>query len=135
MAKKMIAIFSDEAYEDLKSGRAIDNNGFRSKKGNFHPDQPTYKENNEFLEMLKIEGVRFVADVAGALTFSIALPTLKRFIDEKIYPYFSEKWDTWRNQNRGVVCDSKILDKSDISQEEKSEKDKIINLEEYRKRA
>ena len=31
MAKKMIAIFSDEAYEDLKSGRAIDNNGFRIK--------------------------------------------------------------------------------------------------------
>ena len=111
MAKKMIAIFSDEAYEDLKSGRAIDNNGFRSKKGNFHPDQPTYKENNEFLEMLKMEGIRFVADVTGALTFSIALPTLKRFNDEKIYPYFSEKWNTWRNQKRGVVCASKILDK------------------------
>lgn len=34
-----------------------------------------------------------------------------------------------------LVCASKILDKSDISQEEKSEKDKVINLEEYRKRA
>lgn len=45
-----------------------------------------------------MEGIRFVADVTGALTFSIALPTLKRFTDEKIYPYFSEKWDTWRNQ-------------------------------------
>jgi len=135
MSKKMIAIFSDEAYEDLKSGRAIDNNGFRNKKGNFHPDQPTYKENNEFLEILKMEGIRFVADVAGALTFSIALPTLKRFTDEKIYPYFSEKWDTWRNQKSGIVCASKILDKSDINQEEKSEKDRIINLEEYRKRA
>ena len=131
MSKKMIAIFSDEAYEDLKSGRAIDNNGFRNKKGNFHPDQPTYKENNEFLEILKMEGIRFVADVAGAF----ALPTLKRFTDEKIYPYFSEKWDTWRNQKSGIVCASKILDKSDINQEEKSEKDRIINLEEYRKRA
>lgn len=56
-----------------------------------------------------MEGIRFVADVTGALTFSIALPTLKRFTDEKIYPYFSEKWDTWRNQKRGVVCASKIL--------------------------
>ena len=27
MAKEMIAIFSDEAYEDLKSGKAVDNNG------------------------------------------------------------------------------------------------------------
>lgn len=135
MAKKMIAVFSDEAYEDLKSGRAIDNNGFRSKKGNFHPDQPTYKENNELLEMLKMEGVRFVSDVAGVITFSIALPTLKRFADEKIYPYFSEKWDMWRNQKSEVVRASKILEKSDISQEEKAEKAKIINLEEYRKSA
>lgn len=73
--------------------------------------------------------------MAGAITFSIALPTLKRFADEKIYPYFSEKWDVWKNQKSGVVCASSILEKSDISQEEKSEKDKVINLEEYRKRA
>lgn len=72
-----------------------------------------------------MEGIRFVADVTGALTFSIALPTLKRFTDEKIYPYFSEKWDTWRNQKRGVVCASKILDKSDISQEEKQKKTRL----------
>ena len=132
MAKKMIAIFSDEAYEDLKSGRAIDNNGFRSKKGNFHPDQPTYEENDEFLEMLKMEGVRILVDVTGVLTFSIALPTLKRFTDEKIYSYFSEKWDTWRNRKNREARVLKILDKTDIEQEEK---DKVINLEEYRKRA
>lgn len=81
-----------------------------------------------------MEGIRFVADVTGALTFSIALPTLKRFNDEKIYPYFL-KMEHVEKSKRGVVCASKILDKSDISQEEKSEKDKIINLEEYRKRA
>ena len=74
--------------------------------------------------------------MTGALTFSIALPTLKRFTDEKIYPYFSEKMGHVEKSKRGVVCASKILDKSDInSQEEKSEKDKVINLEEYRKRA
>ena len=132
MAKKMIAIFSDEAYEDLKSGRAIDNNGFRTKKGNFHPDQPTYKENNEFLEMLKAEGVRFVVDVADALTFSIAVPTLKRFTDEKLYPYFS---DMWRRRKNGEDCAVKILEKPEIEQRGKTENDKIINLEEYRKRA
>lgn len=135
MAKKMIAIFSDEAYEDLKSGRAIDNNGFRTKKGNFHPDQPTYKENNEFLEMLKAEGVRFVVDVTDALTFSIAVPTLKRFTDEKLYPYFSEKWDMWRRRKNGEDCAVKILEKPEIEQRGKTENDKIINLEEYRKRA
>ena len=129
MAKKMIAIFSDEAYEDLKSGRAIDNNGFRSNKGNFHPDQPTYKENNELLEMLKMEGARLLVDAIGVLTFSIALPTLKRFTDEKIYPYFSEKWDAWRKQKNREIYASQIWERSDF------EKDKIINLEEYRKRA
>lgn len=129
MAKKMIAIFSDAAYEDLKSGRAIDNNGFRSNKGNFHPDQPTYKENNEFLEMLKMEGVRLLVDATGVLTFSIVLPTLKRFTDEKIYPYFSEKWDAWEMRKNREIYVSQIGEKSDV------EKDKIINLEEYRKGA
>lgn len=73
--------------------------------------------------------------MTGALTFLIALPTLKRFTDEKIYSYFSEKWDMRRSRKNREVCASKILEKSDIEKQEKSEKDKIINLEEYRKRA
>ena len=77
--------------------------------------------------MLKMEGIRFVADVTGALTFSIALPTLKRFTDEKIYPYFSEKWDTWRNQKRGVVCASKILE-SRISAKKKNQKKTRLSI-------
>jgi len=49
-----------------------------------------------------MEGIRFVADVTGALTFSIALPTLKRFTDEKIYPYFSEKLE--KSKKRSSLC-------------------------------
>ena len=42
--------------------------------------------------MLKIERAKFLGDVVGTLTFSIAVPTLKRFTANKLYPYFPEKY-------------------------------------------
>ena len=35
---RMYADFSDDAYEDLKNGEALLNNGFRKSTGAFHPD-------------------------------------------------------------------------------------------------
>ena len=73
--------------------------------------------------------------MVGTLTFSIAVPTLKRFTANKLYPYFSEKWDMWRYRKNREACVVKILENSDIEQEEKIENDRINNLREYRKRA
>ena len=79
-----------------------------------------------------MEGVRFLVDVEDSLIFSIALPALNQFTDEKVYPYFAEKWDIGRKQKNRETCALKILKKSDI---EREEKDKVIHLEEYSKRA
>ncbi len=87
------------------------------------------------MEVLKIERAKFLGDVVGTLTFSIAVPTLKRFTANKLYPYFSEKWDMWRYRKNREVCVVKILENSDIEQEEKIANDRINNLREYRKRA
>ena len=40
----MFALFEDEDYDALKSGEVIDNNGFRSPKGNYRPRQPMYAD-------------------------------------------------------------------------------------------
>ena len=42
--KAMFALFEDEDYEALKNGEAVDNNGFRSPKGNYRPRQPEYAD-------------------------------------------------------------------------------------------
>lgn len=68
--------------------------------------------------------------MVDSLIFSIALPVLKQFTDDKVYPYFAEKWDIGRKNRE--TCALKILKKSDI---EREEKDKVIHLEEYSKRA
>lgn len=41
----------------------------------------------------------------------------------------------WRRRKNGEDCAVKILEKPEIEQRGKTENDKIINLEEYRKRA
>lgn len=42
--KAMLALFEDEDYKALKSGEAVDNNGFRSPKGNYRSRQPEYAD-------------------------------------------------------------------------------------------
>ena len=54
-----------------------------------------------------------MVDVADSLIFSIALPALKQFTDEKVYPYFAEKWDIGRKQKNRETCALKILKKSE----------------------
>ena len=39
-----------------------------------------------------------LVDVVDSLIFSIALPVLKQFTDDKVYPYFAEKWDIGRKK-------------------------------------
>ena len=40
----MFAVFEPGDFEDLKNGKAVDNNGFRSTKGNYRSRQPKYVE-------------------------------------------------------------------------------------------
>lgn len=139
MAKEMIATFSDEAYAALKSGEAVDNNGFRSKKGNYYPDQPTYREKDQYQDQLKQAGVDIAIGAATVFVFQIALPGVQRFTHEKVYPFFAEKWDAWRSRKNKKAEEPKVSPVNSREEEmevaETSENCKIIHLEDYRKRA
>lgn len=143
MAKEMIATFSDEAYAAYKSGEAVDNNGFRSKKGNYYPDQPTFREKDQYQDQFKDAGVKLLIDAAGYVTFEVVLPEVQRFTHEKVYPFFSEKWDAWRTRKSRKADETKVTPVpatatvNQVPEEsgETSENCKIINLEDYRKRA
>ena len=100
MSKELTAVFSDEAYNDFMSGKAVDNNGLRSRNGCFYPDQPEFRLRSErdikIANALTDIGLTAVA----AVVLDIAVPFIKRFVDDKIYPFIAEKWDAWRRTKR-----------------------------------
>lgn len=149
MSKRMYADFSDEAYEAFKSGEAVDNNGFRSKKGNFYPDQPTFSPMHDRQERLKDAGVDIIIAALAYAAFEVVLPEAKRFAHEKVYPFAAEKWDTWRENcqqrkaekqmqkqlKEQAVTQSESVTKISAETDTQQESVKIIRLDEYRKMA
>lgn len=83
---KMYANFSDKSYDALVSGKAVDNNGLRSPNGSFYPDQPSFEPIDERREQLQNAGTQLIIAAGSFLVIQVALPEIKRFIHEKIYP-------------------------------------------------
>lgn len=96
MSKKMIAEFSDNAFEALSCGEAVDNNGFRSKEGYFYPDQPTFSPFADEEEMLEssdameeisaeevLQTIRIVSLTVLGIIYcgKVAAPRIKRTIN------------------------------------------------------
>lgn len=140
MSKKMIANFSDDAYNDLLSGAAVDNNGLRSPKGSFYPDQPSFEPINERTEQLADAGVRLLIAAGGIFVFEIVLPKVKRFAHEKVYPFVAEKWDNWQDKRKTKKVEKETTEitseeATDNSTKEESGNGRIINLDDYRKMA
>ena len=143
MSKTMYAIFSDQAYDDFMNGRAVDNNGFRSPKGNFYSDQPSFSLLYPRQEQIKDAGVKLAIAAGGYVLFEIALPGIKRFSHEKVYPFFADKWDHWREKREAKRAEKKSTYQKSSSENEVhaedanvvEENDKIINLSQYRQRA
>ena len=143
MSKRMYANFSDEAYNDLMNGDAVDNNGLRSPKGSFYPDQPSFEPINERKEQLADAGVQLLIAAGGALVFEIILPEVKRFTHEKVYPFVAEKWDNWQEKRRekkaekqAAKIEPECTSAADaVDETETPAASKIINFEEYRKMA
>lgn len=95
---KMYANFSDRSYDALVSGEAVDNNGLRSPNGSFYPDQPSFEPIDERREQLQNAGPQLIIAAGSFLVIQVALPEIKRFTHEKIYPCVVEKWDEWRER-------------------------------------
>lgn len=89
---------------------------------------------------MKQVGVELAIVAAGYVTFKIVLPEVQYFTHEKVYTFFAEKRDSWRAKKNKKVKESNITTVPSVrdNQEEvaeASENCKIINLEDYRKRA
>ncbi len=141
MSKRMYAILSDESYDAFMRGEAVDNNGFRSTKGCFYPNQPSFAPINERKEQLLDAGIRLLIAFGGGLVIQVALPEIKRFTHEKVYPCVAEKWDEWQEKHKEkkqikqishAFVENQSSDGSDNTEESSSN---VINLENYRKEA
>ena len=141
MARTMYADFSDEAYEALMRGDAIDNNGLRSRKGNYYPDQPTFRAKPTAQEQLQDIGVDIAGKVGAFIVLDVVCPAIKRFAKEKIYPVLVQKWDVWREQqaNKKVETelhqDSLSTHRKEHKNEETCHNGVILDLDKYRKGA
>jgi len=139
----MYAIFSDEAYNDFMSGSAVDNNGLRSPKGSFYPDQPSFEPINELVERLQDAGVRMLIEAGRFVVFDIVLPEANRFVHEKVCPFVAEKWDSWQDKRRVKNAQKQVAKKESestpemdaVSNTEVTIACRIINLDDYRKMA
>lgn len=110
MSKQMVATFSDSAFNALQNEDAVFNNGFRSIKGYYYPEQPVFSPMPEYTvlsglsisSMLGMGACVLGIGVCGYFLFGIALPMAKRFSEEKIYPYLAERWDERHESKENV---------------------------------
>lgn len=129
----MEAVFTEDAYKALMNGEAVDNNGLRSPKGNYWPDQPSFRPKNKYQEEIKEAEVEFAILAGGYMIFNIILPNCKRFADEKIYPFLVEKFDEWKERKKQKVTkkEQEII----VKNEKNVDEDKIVDFTNRRKRA
>lgn len=133
MSKVVEAVFSDEAYDALINGDAVDNNGFRSNKGYFYPDQPSYRLKSE-QDIRKENAVTDLKIIAGAyLVTKVILPNVQRFANEKVYPLIAEKWDSWRSRKNEKKAETEEASERFSGDATGTETDKVIKFK--RKRA
>lgn len=130
----MDAVFTEKSYNALMSGAAVDNNGLRSPKGNYWPEQPSYRPRNSRQEALKDAGNELRIYARDYVVSNIVLPACKRFIDQKVYPFLAEKFDDLTNRKKKAVAapsENKPAKKETVQ----PKADNIIYFDQYRKMA
>lgn len=135
---KMYANFSDRSYAALVSGEAVDNNGLRSPNGSFYPDQPSFEPIDERREQLQNAGTQLIIAAGSFLVIQVALPEIKRFTHEKIYPCVVEKWDEWRERckrRKSGEQTPRASAEGQFPSDLEGDSPRVIKLESYRKEA
>ncbi len=135
---KMYANFSDRSYDALVSGEAVDNNGLRSPNGSFYPDQPSFEPIDERREQLQNARTQLIIAAGSFLVIQVALPEIKRFTHEKIYPCVVKKWDEWREKCKRRKSGEQThwaSAEDQFSSDLEGDSPRVIKLESYRKEA
>jgi len=141
MARTMYADFSDEAYEAFMRGDAVDNNGLRSRRGNYYPDQPTFRAKPTTKEQLQDIGVDIAGKAGAFIVLRVVCPAIKRFAMEKVYPTLVQKWDAWQERRASKLAEleqhhaSPSFRRTDYENDQSSHDGVILDLEKYRKGA
>lgn len=150
MSHTMYADFSDEAFDAFQNGEAVDKNGFRSTKGYYYPDQPSYRpidDNNDsdssvmdnLPDEVKAELLCAIIAAGTALFYEVVLPVGKKFVNEKLYPFACEKFDEIKEKRKNKKeLKSKKQSTENVKNNESSvtsEEDNIIDFEDFRIRA
>jgi len=140
---RMYADFTKDAYSEYLAGRAeLNNNGFRSIKGNYMSDQPEYSEiessegNAETTDDSNLLVVAIVAaiSIGGTLVATKAAPHIKLWWNDKAYPSILSKWRKLiRKEERTQYVKSKNssqIDRFELTSQEQKDNSRffIANL-------
>ena len=160
----MIATFSESAAEAILNGETTFKNGFRSVDGCFFPEQPSFSpmqtpdnsmnsslytttgylpQQQSVLKPMIIKNMDIiifpttwiVIAVGAYVLFAIVLPSVKRFNDEKLYPYISDSWDEWCNNQNKKENDREEKRTDSFANKEMTSNCTILDFGEHRKRA
>lgn len=157
MSHRMYADFSDDAYKAFLNNEAVDNNGFRSKKGSFWPDQPEYSEiepteTNDLKDQIADGLVKICIVAVGDLVFKVVIPTVVDIDKKYVHPYVCEKLDDFKEWRLGKKAKRKakkaakkgglkideVLRKAEQEEMETkraADDSNIVDISEYRKEA
>ncbi len=139
MGKTMYADFSDDTFDALMRGDAVDNNGLRSKRGSYYPDQPSFRLKPTAKEQFQDLGVELSVYATRYAVKEILCPAGKRFFNKNIYPVIEKKWNALKTRRPAVEAKEMESQPPIQPQAQKGEDTErsavVVDLEDYRKMA
>ncbi len=139
--KRMYADFDDEAYEDYLNGDALFNNGFRARKGNYHPKQPDFTPLDYRQEKVKDARVDLQIMAEDFIVRKIFLPAVENLFWDHVAPFCSRKWNDLKTAAKEKFYEFKARKRkcreTDSTAEEgvieSPEVCNVVNFSDYRK--
>lgn len=126
---EMIADVPIRAYEALMSGEAVNNNGLRSIKGSYYPEQPTLRE-KPTESMAQTIFVNVAVYGLDLLLSEVIIPLTNRFVMEKVYPCLIERREKAKQRRP-----KKPKSKGNVRETGLECSSNIIKIEDYQKGA
>lgn len=125
--KTMTALFTDESYKAIQNGAAVFNNGFRSKNGNYWPEQPNFVPQKGRSPLAQF-CINLAKDAGTALVLDLVLPATEKIVLETFIP----SWQKRFNDKEEAKAAKKATPVSDTPSTDNTE---VIDFSKYRKMA
>ena len=138
--KRLNARISDDTHMAIKNGDAIFNNGLRSKKGYFWPEQPDFEFDNGIKEKILNKAIDFSFEEGMYFLKRTILPHAIDLYNTQIAPRISKKVELFfdRIEQRKKESKNNSNEHTTISKNEiektKQKEDNVINLFDFTKK-